>query len=185
MKIEAITLRELQIPLVHFFETSFGRTYNRRVLLVTLHCDGLEGWGECVAGEEPYYSEEYIDGAWDVIVRYLGPSLLGRTLNAGRRGAAAAGQSARASHGQGRAGKRSVGCRVAGEGNPAVEAAERHPERNRLRRQHRHSGFARAITAEDRDGTRRRLPAHQTQGEARDGTWTCWRKCARAGRTFC
>ena len=83
MKIEAITLRELQIPLVHFFETSFGRTYNRRVLLVTLHCDGLEGWGECVAGEDPYYSEEYIDGAWDVIVRYLGPSLLGKTLNAG------------------------------------------------------------------------------------------------------
>ena len=83
MKIEAITLRELQIPLVHFFETSFGRTYNRRVLLLTLHCDGLDGWGECVAGEAPYYSEEYIEGAWDVIVRYLGPSLLGRNLNAG------------------------------------------------------------------------------------------------------
>jgi O-succinylbenzoate synthase len=84
MKIEAITLRELQIPLVHFFETSFGRTYDRRVLLVTLQGDGLEGWGECVAGEDPYYSEEYIDGAWEVIVRYLGPSLLGMALNAGR-----------------------------------------------------------------------------------------------------
>jgi len=84
MKIEAITLRELHIPLVHFFETSFGRTYDRRVLLVTLHSDGLEGWGECVAGEEPYYCEEYIDGAWDVIVRYLGPSLLGKTLREGR-----------------------------------------------------------------------------------------------------
>jgi len=84
MKIEAITLRELQMPLVHFFETSFGRTYHRRILLVTLHSDGAEGWGECVAGEDPHYSEEYIDGAWDVIVRYLGPSLLGKTLRAGR-----------------------------------------------------------------------------------------------------
>ena len=84
MRIEAITLRELTIPLVHFFETSFGRTYTRRVLLVTLHCDGLEGWGECVAGENPYYSEEYIDGAWDVIVRYLAPALLGKTLQSGR-----------------------------------------------------------------------------------------------------
>ena len=74
MKIEAITLRELRIPLVHFFETSFGRTYTRRVLLFTLHCDGLEGWGECVAGEDPYYSEEYIDGAWDVSTRYLAPA---------------------------------------------------------------------------------------------------------------
>ena len=34
MKIEAITLREIQMPLVHFFETSFGRTYSRRILLV-------------------------------------------------------------------------------------------------------------------------------------------------------
>ncbi|MGA2904522.1 MAG: o-succinylbenzoate synthase, partial [Candidatus Korobacteraceae bacterium] len=84
MRIEAITLRELKIPLVHFFETSFGRTYTRRVLLVTLHCDGLEGWGECVAGENPYYSEEYIEGAWDVTVRCLAPALLGKTLQSGR-----------------------------------------------------------------------------------------------------
>jgi o-succinylbenzoate synthase len=84
MKIEAITLRELQMPLVHFFETSFGRTYTRRVLLVTLHCDGLEGWGECVAGEGPFYSEEYIEGAWDVITRYLAPTLVDKTLQAGR-----------------------------------------------------------------------------------------------------
>ena len=84
MKVEAITLRELHIPLVHFFETSFGRTYERRVLLVTLHSNGLEGWGECAAGEGPYFSEEYIGGAWDVIVRYLGPSLLGKTLKTGR-----------------------------------------------------------------------------------------------------
>ncbi len=83
MKIEAITLRELKIPLVHFFETSFGRTYTRRILLYTVHADGLEGWGECVAGEEPYYSEEYIDGAWDVAVRYLAPALLGKTVATG------------------------------------------------------------------------------------------------------
>ena len=84
MKIEAITLRELSMPLVHFFETSFGRTYNRQVLLVTLHCDGLEGWGECVAGENPFYSEEYIASAWDVTTQYLAPALLGRTLREGR-----------------------------------------------------------------------------------------------------
>lgn len=84
MRIEAITLRELKMPLVHFFETSFGRTYTRRILLVTLHCDGLEGWAECVAGENPFYSEEYVDGAWEVIVRYLGPALLGETLQSGR-----------------------------------------------------------------------------------------------------
>jgi O-succinylbenzoate synthase len=84
MKIEAITLRELSIPLVHFFETSFGRTYTRRILLCTVEGSGLEGWGECVAGEEPYYSEEYIEGAWDVTARYLAPALLGKSITAGR-----------------------------------------------------------------------------------------------------
>lgn len=84
MKIEAITLRELKIPLVHFFETSFGRTHTRRILLVTVHSDGLEGWGECVAGEDPFYSEEYIDGAWGVTVRYLAPVVLGKTVQSGR-----------------------------------------------------------------------------------------------------
>jgi O-succinylbenzoate synthase len=84
MRVEAITLRELKIPLVHFFETSFGRTYTRRILLVTVHGDGLEGWGECVAGEGPYYSEEYIEDAWDVATRYLAPALLGKTLQTGR-----------------------------------------------------------------------------------------------------
>ena len=54
MKIEAITLREIRMPLVHFFETSFGRTYDRRILLVSIDCDGVMGWGECVAGENPY-----------------------------------------------------------------------------------------------------------------------------------
>ena len=67
LKVEAITLRELQMPLVHFFETSFGRTYSRRILLLTVHCDGIDGWGECVAGEDPYYSSEWIESAWPTI----------------------------------------------------------------------------------------------------------------------
>jgi len=84
MRVEAITLREIQMPLVHFFETSFGRTYSRRILLVTAHCDGVDGWAECVAGEDPFYSSEWIETAWPTIKNYLAPSILGKTLNAGR-----------------------------------------------------------------------------------------------------
>jgi o-succinylbenzoate synthase len=87
MKIEAITLREIQMPLVHFFETSFGRTYNRRILLVTAHCDGIDGWGECVAGENPFYSSEWIDSSWPTIENYLAPAVLGRTLTSARESA--------------------------------------------------------------------------------------------------
>jgi o-succinylbenzoate synthase len=83
MKIEAITLREIRMPLVHFFETSFGRTTERRILLVTLHTDGPEGWGECVAGEDPFYSEESVDTAWYAVEKYLAPALLGKTVEKG------------------------------------------------------------------------------------------------------
>jgi len=84
MKIEAITLREIHMPLVHFFETSFGRTYSRRILLVTVHCEGVEGWGECVAGEDPFYSSEWIESAWPTLTKYLIPALLGRNVESAR-----------------------------------------------------------------------------------------------------
>jgi o-succinylbenzoate synthase len=84
MKFESFTLREIRMPLVHFFETSFGRTTERRILLVTAHADGIDGWGECTAGEHPFYSEESIDTAWYVIEQFLAPMLLGRDLDVTR-----------------------------------------------------------------------------------------------------
>ncbi len=80
MKIEAITLREIQMPLVHFFETSFGRTYSRRIILLTAHCEGVDGWSECVAGEDPFYSSEWTESAFLTLTHYLVPAVLGRTL---------------------------------------------------------------------------------------------------------
>ena len=84
MKIEAITLREIRMPLVHFFETSFGRTTDRRILLITVHGQGIDGWAECVAGENPFYSGEWIETAWPTIQTYLAPALLGKTVQQAR-----------------------------------------------------------------------------------------------------
>jgi len=84
MKIDAITLREIHMPLVHFFETSFGRTTGRRIILVTVHAEGVEGWGECVAGEHPFYSDEDIDTAWHTLAGYFAPSLVGKNVESGR-----------------------------------------------------------------------------------------------------
>ena len=83
MRIEAITLREIRMPLVHFFETSFGRTTERRILLVSVHGDGITGWGECTAGEHPHYNEESIDTAWYVVRGYLAPALLKKRIQRG------------------------------------------------------------------------------------------------------
>jgi O-succinylbenzoate synthase len=84
MKVEAITLHEIQMPLVHFFETSFSRLYSRRILLVSLECEGIRAWGECVTGEDPFYSSEWIESSWPTIKHYLAPALLGKELASAR-----------------------------------------------------------------------------------------------------
>lgn len=80
MRIESVDLRLLRLPLARFFETSFGRSYDRTFILVTVHAEGAEGWGECVAEAHPYYSAESTETAWHVLERYLVPRLLGVTL---------------------------------------------------------------------------------------------------------
>jgi O-succinylbenzoate synthase len=83
MKLEAVELRRIKLPLVAPFETSFGVQTERDVLLLRAHTDQGDGWGECVAGEEPTYSSEYVDGAQHVLVHHLLPRLLGHEVTAG------------------------------------------------------------------------------------------------------
>ena len=75
MKIDGIILRELHLPLIRPFQTSFGITRDRRILLAEIRSEGLTGWGECTAGERPLFSGESTDSAWQVIVNELGPLL--------------------------------------------------------------------------------------------------------------
>jgi len=78
--ISSIELREIRLPLVHFFETSFGRTTERRIILVrVIDSDGAEGWGECVAGEGPFYSYEWAEAAWATLRDFLAPMVVGQT----------------------------------------------------------------------------------------------------------
>jgi O-succinylbenzoate synthase len=84
MKIDAIHLREIQMPLAHPFETSFGVTTGRRILLVEIEADGLTAWGECVAGEHPYYSDEQVDTAWHITATELAPRLVNADISSGR-----------------------------------------------------------------------------------------------------
>jgi O-succinylbenzoate synthase len=83
MRIDGIVLRELQVPLVRPFETSFGVTRNRRILLAEVRSEGLTGWGECTAGERPHFSGESTDTAWQVLVNDLGPMLASANVEHG------------------------------------------------------------------------------------------------------
>ena len=80
MQIEAITFREVQMRLKAPFETSFGVTQNRRILLVEVVADGLTGWGEVTALETPSYNYETADTAWHVISDFLAPLLIGKSV---------------------------------------------------------------------------------------------------------
>ncbi|MDQ2832567.1 MAG: o-succinylbenzoate synthase [Acidobacteriota bacterium] len=82
MEIAAIHAREVSMQLVAPFETSFGVTHNRRILLLELHSkDGSSGWGEVTAGEGPFYNPETTDTAWSVLQNFLVPMLLGKVID--------------------------------------------------------------------------------------------------------
>ena len=78
MRIERLELRLCRLPLVSFFETSFGRSYDRTFLLARVEGEGSEGWGEGVAEANPYYSSETTETAWHIITEFLAARVLGR-----------------------------------------------------------------------------------------------------------
>ena len=74
--IDRIVIRQLRMPLVHFFETSFSRTYERDIVLVEVVSEGLSGWGEVTAGENPFYNEEWTASIWPLLTNYVAPRIL-------------------------------------------------------------------------------------------------------------
>jgi o-succinylbenzoate synthase len=81
MKIEHITLREIRMPLVAPFETSFGATQDRRIILVEITGEGATGWGEVTATEGPFYNEEFTDAAWHILKHFAIPKALESPFN--------------------------------------------------------------------------------------------------------
>ncbi|MDZ7640124.1 MAG: o-succinylbenzoate synthase [Bryobacterales bacterium] len=80
IRIDEIRIRLLRMPLVRFFETSFGRTTERRIVLVEVVQDGVSGWGEVTAGEHPFFNEEWTIPAYEIVKEYVAPKLIGAKL---------------------------------------------------------------------------------------------------------
>lgn len=78
MQIDKVELFLCRLPLVHFFETSFGRSYDRTFVLVRVEGGGHEGWGESVAEANPYYSSETTETVWHIVSGFLAPLVIGR-----------------------------------------------------------------------------------------------------------
>ena len=78
MRVESLRLREIHLKLVTPFETSFDRTTERRIILAEASVNGVSGWGECTAGENPFYSPEDTETCWHVLRDFLWPMLKGK-----------------------------------------------------------------------------------------------------------
>lgn len=76
MKIEQIEIREIQMPLVSSFETSFGRTDRRRIILVSIFSEGIIGYGESTSPEGPFYNHESTETAWHLLKDFIVPRVL-------------------------------------------------------------------------------------------------------------
>ena len=81
MRIEQIELRYVQMPLVHPFETSFGRDDVRDTIIVAARGDGLTGWGEAATSAGPWYEYETVETCWHVLSQFLGPALIGQEVS--------------------------------------------------------------------------------------------------------
>ena len=80
MKIDRVEIREIRMRLREPFEISTGVSFDRRVLLVALHSEGITAWGECVAGETPAYSYETPDTAWSILTGLILPRVAGAVM---------------------------------------------------------------------------------------------------------
>src|SRR5215212_6508181 len=85
MTIDRVELFLCRLPLVHFFETSFGRSYDRTFVLIrvegTVNGQRHEGWGEAVAEANPYYSSETTETVWHIIEGFIAPLVIGKTFD--------------------------------------------------------------------------------------------------------
>src|SRR5207247_11355765 len=74
LQLARIELREIELPLKWPFETSFGRTTRRRIMIVrAFDKSGAYGYGECTAPEDPFYNHEMIDTAWTIVTDFVCP----------------------------------------------------------------------------------------------------------------
>jgi O-succinylbenzoate synthase len=81
LTIEGAELTLVPLRLRERFEISSGGRQDRMILLVRLHGDGIVGWGECVAAEDPGYSYETTETAWHVLTDFILPAVVGRTFD--------------------------------------------------------------------------------------------------------
>ncbi|KIH70551.1 o-succinylbenzoate synthase [Salinicoccus roseus] len=77
MNIKQIKLHQLLMKMKTPFTTSFGTQQDRHITIVEAIDDtGRSGFGECVSGEDPLYSEEFMDASIIAMKKYFAPLVI-------------------------------------------------------------------------------------------------------------
>lgn len=77
-RIERVVLHRIRIPFRTPFVTGHGTETHKHATIVEVLAEGVTGWGECAALENPTYTSEYADGAFFVLRDLLAPQLVAR-----------------------------------------------------------------------------------------------------------
>ncbi len=80
MRIDQVEIRHVELPLIHPFETSFGREEVRQTIIVAVRSQGLTGWGEAATSAGPWYEYETVETCWHVLGQFLAPQLAGQNV---------------------------------------------------------------------------------------------------------
>lgn len=81
MEISQVIIRKLEMTMKQPFTTSFGTMQNRKFLVIEVVDElGNRGWGEGVAFEIPWYTEETRETSLHILQDFLIPMLKGKTI---------------------------------------------------------------------------------------------------------
>jgi O-succinylbenzoate synthase len=76
VRLQTVDLFRVRVPLRRPFRTALGATTHKEAVLLRVHTDEGDGWGECAAEPSPTYTAEFVDSAWLVLRDHLLPRLL-------------------------------------------------------------------------------------------------------------
>lgn len=82
MRIDSIEILKLALPMIHSFETSFGRLEQKDTVIVKVTTDdGIVGYGESPAFHAPLYNPETADTCMLMLEKFLAPAVIGKNFD--------------------------------------------------------------------------------------------------------
>lgn len=83
MRIDAVDVFHVAMPLISPWRTAYGEDYTIESVLVRMEGGGKVAWGESSPLAAPCYSPEWAGGVFETVVKWLAPAVVGRSFSSG------------------------------------------------------------------------------------------------------